>query len=229
MKGPNSAAGAARVVFCSHMQPLHAWGIWIGRGVRELKSLWMSNRNVEAERDYLCTFVCMHTHYNFMFQITVGCKFIVFLYQCILCGTCLFTVRKLSNFMLWKIITLQGLLQLANRSNRPKKKGIVKNSTFSFWLRISEILLLKWILKDPVTPASVMMCFCSGCQVEALWCEPHHELTGIFKLPLRVCFQSEWWRCLGWFYVHWIPSPVGCLARKCCCSPCSVILQSVPF
>lgn len=62
LRAPNSAAGAAGVVFCSHMQPLHAWGIWIGRGVMKLKSLWMSKRNVEAERDYLCTFVCMHTH-----------------------------------------------------------------------------------------------------------------------------------------------------------------------
>lgn len=34
--GHGSAAGAARVVFCSRMQPRRAWGIWIGRGVMEL-------------------------------------------------------------------------------------------------------------------------------------------------------------------------------------------------
>lgn len=81
----------------------------------------------------------------------------------------------------------------------------MKNSDFSFWLRISEILLLKWNLKDPMTPTSVMMCFWSGCQVEGLWCEPHQELTWIFQLHLRECFQNEWWRCLflGIFFFKW--------------------------
>lgn len=118
------------------------------------------------------------------------------------------------------------LLHLANSSHRPKK-GIVKNSAFSFWLILSEILLLKWILKDPMTPASVTMYFWSGCQVETLWCEPHHELTRIFKLPLVL---SEWVLevpCLVWFYVHWIPFTVDCSARKCCCFLPLLCLPSV--
>lgn len=157
----------------------------------------------------------------------------------VLCGTCLFTVRELSNFVLWKIMPLQGLLHLANRSNR-RKKGIVKNSGFSFWLRVSEIVLLKLISKDLMTPTSVMMCFWSGCQVEGLWCKPHYELTRIFKLLLRECFQNQW-RCLflGGFFFKWdslfyqndTESPLlwtNCSHRKCCCSPCSVFLQSLP-
>lgn len=82
-----------------------------------------------------------------------------------------------------------------------------------------------------MTPASVTMYFWSGCQVETLWCEPHHELTRIFKLPLRVCFQNECWRCLvscGFMCTEspllWTAQPENAAASF----PCSVFLQSLP-
>lgn len=82
-----------------------------------------------------------------------------------------------------------------------------------------------------MTPTSDMIYFWSGCQVEGLWCEPHHGAHLNFQAASRIVLSELTVKvpCLVWFYVHGIPFGVDCSARKRCCSPCSIFLQSLPM